>query len=398
MRLNNQFYILWILFIVYSSAHGDPVVEESENVVNTVDQASITLSHINDIIAEATSNPIDPTLSDLIIESVSLTKIPETDDVEGSLLSDESTNSSMSFDSLSDRSGSSDPSIHMDVDIEIVNRIPEREIDVQLPRSEAESISSESLGLQGAEIDQIASSEPIPASISNSDDKLPSSNLVKGDEQPSDSIDMEEITGNSGQDRVINELETNTNEDSYHSKQEDILNDINSLSDVHVMEDVADIAVEVDSMANPTLSIDESDGTIPAEGTEPANQSSKVPGILYNDDLPPIFVLNLDRSIDRSVHVYPPPPPPLGITVYSPCPCPCPDEVLSSSHTCACRWHRFSAQLEKQNLLVNRFPAVDGRALSSQELEQQTTFLARFFNPKGVLGCYLRSAPCLLGH
>lgn len=78
-----------------------------------------------------------------------------------------------------------------------------------------------------------------------------------------------------------------------------------------------------------------------------------------NDDIiPPIFVLNLDRSPDR--------------------------------------WKRVSEEFTKAGLTVNgpqaqviRIPAIDGRALSASELRVETTFLSRHLQPRGVIGCYL---------
>eukprot|EP01031_Cornospumella_fuschlensis_P027835 gene27835-33616_t len=43
----------------------------------------------------------------------------------------------------------------------------------------------------------------------------------------------------------------------------------------------------------------------------------------------------------------------------------------------------------REGLGVVRLPAVDGKKLSPEELKNKTTALARFFQPKGVLGCYL---------
>ena len=70
-----------------------------------------------------------------------------------------------------------------------------------------------------------------------------------------------------------------------------------------------------------------------------------------NNVLPPIFVMNLDRSPER--------------------------------------WSKASKAMEKAGLQVNRLPAVDGRVMSRQELLKHSTRLALFFQPKGVIGCYL---------
>jgi len=67
--------------------------------------------------------------------------------------------------------------------------------------------------------------------------------------------------------------------------------------------------------------------------------------------IPPIFVLNLDRH--------------------------------------PARWEEVMREMARQGLEVNRLSAVDGRALSKQELAVQSTSLSTFFQPRGVIGCYL---------
>lgn len=66
---------------------------------------------------------------------------------------------------------------------------------------------------------------------------------------------------------------------------------------------------------------------------------------------PPIFILNLDRSKNR--------------------------------------WENVLQEVQREGLIVERMPAVDGRSLSLKELQQVSTQFARFFQPRGVLGCYL---------
>jgi hypothetical protein len=67
--------------------------------------------------------------------------------------------------------------------------------------------------------------------------------------------------------------------------------------------------------------------------------------------IPPMFVLNLDRSKER--------------------------------------WAMAEQQMENAGLHVERLAAVDGRALSAEELKVQSTKMALFFQPRGVIGCYL---------
>lgn len=67
--------------------------------------------------------------------------------------------------------------------------------------------------------------------------------------------------------------------------------------------------------------------------------------------IPPMFVLNLDRSKDR--------------------------------------WTAAIQEMQRANLDVQRLSAVDGRALSKSQLEGYSNKLAIYLQPRGVLGCYL---------
>lgn len=66
---------------------------------------------------------------------------------------------------------------------------------------------------------------------------------------------------------------------------------------------------------------------------------------------PPMFVMNLERSIDR--------------------------------------WKMAQIQMAGEGLMVERFDAIDGRSLSTEELRNQSTRMAMFLQPRGVIGCYL---------
>lgn len=70
-------------------------------------------------------------------------------------------------------------------------------------------------------------------------------------------------------------------------------------------------------------------------------------------ELPPIFVLNMDRSKDR--------------------------------------WRKMYQQLVDAGIESNvvRVSAVDGRALSMQDLKAQSSRMAVYLQPRGVIGCYL---------
>ena len=70
--------------------------------------------------------------------------------------------------------------------------------------------------------------------------------------------------------------------------------------------------------------------------------------------IPSIFIINLDRATDRWAK-----------------------SQRAMSHA-GLRSHQFS-----------RLPAVDGRTLTAEELRNQSTKLATYLQPRGVIGCYL---------
>ena len=70
-----------------------------------------------------------------------------------------------------------------------------------------------------------------------------------------------------------------------------------------------------------------------------------------NVAFPPMFVMNLARSSDR--------------------------------------WNAAQIQMSSEGLTVKRFDAIDGRALSYLELRNQSTRMAMYLQPRGVIGCYL---------
>jgi len=67
--------------------------------------------------------------------------------------------------------------------------------------------------------------------------------------------------------------------------------------------------------------------------------------------LPPIWVVNLDRSPDR--------------------------------------WAQTQEELAKQGLQADRFPATDGKAMTDAELEEGATWWARHFCTPGMIGCFM---------
>jgi hypothetical protein len=91
-----------------------------------------------------------------------------------------------------------------------------------------------------------------------------------------------------------------------------------------------------------------------AFSADSSNSSSSSSIILTNSrlsGLPPVFVLNLDRSHQR--------------------------------------WQNTQEQLLRAGLEVQRLSAVDGRLMSREELLKVSTRMALFLQPRGVIGCYL---------
>ena len=92
---------------------------------------------------------------------------------------------------------------------------------------------------------------------------------------------------------------------------------------------------------------DDTDG-----GTAVISEVEVVPAIVSDDSsIPPIFVMNLKRSQDR--------------------------------------WEQAQRQMAGEGLIVERLDAIDGRALSNEELRNQSTRMAMYLQPRGVIGCYL---------
>lgn len=72
---------------------------------------------------------------------------------------------------------------------------------------------------------------------------------------------------------------------------------------------------------------------------------------IVTDIIPNIFVLNLDRSQHR--------------------------------------WRTIQEVMKNANLIVERLSGIDGRSLSSKDLKLNSTIIASYLQPRGVLGCYL---------
>lgn len=53
------------------------------------------------------------------------------------------------------------------------------------------------------------------------------------------------------------------------------------------------------------------------------------------------------------------------------------------------RWKYMTTVLDEQGLTAERLPAVDGKNLTDDEMRTQSTKMAAFLQPRGVIGCYL---------
>ena len=53
------------------------------------------------------------------------------------------------------------------------------------------------------------------------------------------------------------------------------------------------------------------------------------------------------------------------------------------------RWEHIQEVMHDADLEIERLPGVDGRQLTETELKTYATKLSLFFQPKGVIGCYL---------
>ena len=87
------------------------------------------------------------------------------------------------------------------------------------------------------------------------------------------------------------------------------------------------------------------------KGEEGGKDAAATTGGAEAFKFPPMFVLNLDRAPDR--------------------------------------WKYMLTVLDEQGLSAERLPAVDGKNLTDAEMRTQSTQLAAFLQPRGVIGCYL---------
>lgn len=92
------------------------------------------------------------------------------------------------------------------------------------------------------------------------------------------------------------------------------------------------------------------DGTMSSTAVIDEDQSTTVT-LTDESSIPPMFVMNLKRSVDR--------------------------------------WEQAQKQMAGEGLIVERFDAIDGRALSNEQLRNQSTRMAMYLQPRGVIGCYL---------
>jgi len=72
---------------------------------------------------------------------------------------------------------------------------------------------------------------------------------------------------------------------------------------------------------------------------------------LTSEALPPIWVVNLDKSVGR--------------------------------------WAKCGDEFGKQNIKAERFPATLGKAMTDEELEENVTFGGRYFCTPGMIGCFM---------
>jgi len=122
----------------------------------------------------------------------------------------------------------------------------------------------------------------------------------------------------------------------------------------------SDVAVEDTTEDPQTINNSNDDNDVNPESTDSVepiaedispSSSSSVPAQTTNILLPHIFVLNLDRATDR--------------------------------------WQNIQSVMNAADLSIERLPGVDGRQLSPKELKEHSSFLARTFQPRGVVGCYI---------
>lgn len=121
----------------------------------------------------------------------------------------------------------------------------------------------------------------------------------------------------------------------------------------HVENDSVEIPVEESLIPDNTnndefIPNDEQDSN---DTTEINNEITTSTPIVEQSIIPPIYVVNLDRSIDR--------------------------------------WEAISQVMSEAQLSVHRLAGVDGRKLNKFELKQNSTLLSTYLQPRGVVGCYL---------
>ena len=103
----------------------------------------------------------------------------------------------------------------------------------------------------------------------------------------------------------------------------------------------------MDGLIHPIISNLSSSRTTTSSNQNQHQENIKVSHI----KIPPIFVLNLERAPQR--------------------------------------WEKAVEEMRRHGLEVNRLEAVDGKKLSIQELSSNSTKMAQYLIPRGVVGCYL---------
>lgn len=154
----------------------------------------------------------------------------------------------------------------------------------------------------------------------------------------SQSIDLsvEENKNDNGVDNSIIEESKDENLSNYDKISIDI-----NVDSLESLKDEIENGIEIETTPSAITS--------PTTGT--TTELSTNMNELISFQLPPMFVVNLDRAADR--------------------------------------WAEVSKVMQEAGLDVERLSAVDGKKLTQEELLKESTRMAMFLQPKGVIGCYL---------
>lgn len=138
-----------------------------------------------------------------------------------------------------------------------------------------------------------------------------------------------------GEDSAVNFTSSDTADSDYHVDSPTTANEYTFMTDTDIERDEQSVESQPAILINTTSIVIAT--AAPDEGF-----------------IPPIFIINLDRAKSR--------------------------------------WEKVSTTMRNAGLADEQFTrlsAVDGRTLSLEELQNQSTKLAMFLQPRGVIGCYL---------